>query len=132
MKINRCMALLSICAFACVALPADATDRIRAGQWVGTTTFDGKTRPASTCMTQSDADAMNGDAKAIRTYMEKAIPPTICKLTDIKVDGNQVTYTSVCSGAAANTVATTYHGDSFESTNTRGAKTEAKWVGACK
>jgi hypothetical protein len=112
-------------------LPAGAADRVHAGQWDGTTTFDGTTRPASTCIAQDDADAMNGDAASIRAYLEKVIPPTMCTLKDIKVDGDQVTYTSVC-GGMANTIATNYHGDRFESTNTRGAKTEAKRVGACK
>ncbi len=131
MGIHRTFALLSTFALACVALPAGAADRVHAGQWAGTTTFDGTARPSSTCIAQGDADAMNGDAASIRAYLEKVIPPTICTLKDIKVDGDQVTYTSVC-GGVANTVATTYHGDRFESTNTRGAKTEAKRVGTCK
>ncbi|GAA0709789.1 hypothetical protein GCM10009105_10500 [Dokdonella soli] len=131
MRTHRTIALLSAATFACVVLPAGAADRVHAGQWAGTTTFDGTARASSTCIAQSDANAMNGDAESIRVYLDKVIPPTICTLKDIKVDGDQVTYTSVC-GGVANTVATTYHGDSFESTNTRGAKTEAKRVGACK
>jgi hypothetical protein len=83
-------------------------------------------------MSQSDADAMNGDVKSVRAYLEKVIPPTICKVTDIKVNGGQVIYTSVCGGGAKNVVTTTYHGDSFEGASTGGTKTEAKLVGACK
>jgi hypothetical protein len=132
MKTNRYIAPLSMFAFACLALPAHAADRIRAGQWIGTWTGGGRTRNTSNCMTQGDADAINSDAKSVRVYLEKVIPPTICKLTDIKVDGGQVIYTSACGGGAANVVTTTYHGDSFESTDTNGAKSVAKLVGACK
>ena len=133
MKTNQHIAMLFTCAFAFLAVPAEAADRIRAGQWVGTTTMTGgRTRPSSNCMTQSDADALNGDAKSVQAYLEKAIPPTICKLTDIKLNGGQVVYTSVCGGGAPNVVTTNYHGDSFEGTSTGGVKTEAKLVGACK
>ena len=88
-------------------------------------------RPTSTCMTQSDADAINGDVKSIQAYLEKIIPPTICKVTNIKVSGGQITYTSVCAGKE-NAITTTYRGDSFESTDSSGAKSQAKWAGTCK
>jgi Protein of unknown function (DUF3617). len=132
MKTNLYKALFLTCAFACLALPAEAADRIRAGQWVGSTTMTGRTRPSSNCMSQSDADAMNGDVKSVQAYLEKAIPATICKLSDIMLNGGQVVYTSVCNGGAKNVVTTNYHGDSFEGTSTGGVKTEAKLVGACK
>jgi hypothetical protein len=131
-KTNHHKALFLTCIFASVALSAEAADRMRAGQWTGVTTIPGRTIPTSTCMSQSDADAMNGDVKSVRAYLEKAIPPSICKLTDIKVNGGQVIYTSACGGGTANVVTTTYHGDRSEGSSTGGAKTEAKWVGACK
>jgi hypothetical protein len=130
-KTNSYMALLPMFAFACLVLPAHAADRMRAGQWVGATTVTGKTFTTSNCMAQRDVDAMNGDAQSVRGYLETTIPPEICKLTDIKVSSGQVIYTAVCRGAA-NVVTTTYHGNSFESTSTNGAKSEAKLVGACK
>jgi hypothetical protein len=135
MKTNRYMPLISMFAFACLALPADAADRMRAGQWVGTTTAAGRTFNTSNCMAQSDVDAMNGDVESVRAYLEKVIPPAICKLTDIQVNGGQVIYTSACRAGAATvvtTVTTAYHGDSFESADTKGTKSEAKLVGACK
>ena len=132
MKTIRYIPLLSTFAFACVALPADAADRMRAGQWVGTTTVTSRTFNTSNCITPSDADEMNGDAKSIRTQLEKSIPPEICKLTDIKVNGGQVIYTAICKVGPPNVVTTNYHGDSFESTSTNGTKSEAKRVGACK
>lgn len=132
MKTNHHKALLLTCVFACVAPSADAADRMRAGQWVGTWTGGGRTRPTSTCVAPSDAEAMNGDVKSVRAYLEKIIPPTICKVTNIKVSGGQINYTSVCAGGKENVITTTYHGDSFESTDTSGARSEAKWIGACK
>jgi hypothetical protein len=102
---------LPMLAFVCLALPAEAADRMRAGQWAGTTTIPGKTFTSSNCITQADADAMNGD---------------------IKVDDGQVIYTSKCGGGAANVTTTTYHGDSFVSSDSKGTKSEAKLMGACK
>jgi len=131
MNANLHKALLLTCLVACVALPADAADRMRPGQWVGEWTGGGRTRHTSTCVTQSDADAINGDVKSVRAYLEQIIPPTICKVTNIKVSGGQIAYTSVCAGKE-NAITTTYHGDSFESTDASGAKSEAKWAGACK
>ena len=43
------------------------------------------------------------------------VPPSICKLSDIKLNGGQVVYTTLCTGAKENVITTTYHGDSFES-----------------
>ena len=129
---NRTIALLSTLVFTCLALPAEAADRMRTGQWVGTTTFNSRTINTSNCVTPGEADAMNGDAKSIRTNLEKAIPPEICKLTDIKVTGGQVIYTSTCKVGAPTVVTTNYHGDSFESTSSSGTKSAAKLVGACK
>jgi len=82
-------------------------------------------------MAQADVNAINGDAASVRAYLEKIVPPAICKLTDIHVDGSQIIYTSVCSGKE-NVITTNYHGDSFESADTGGAKSSAKRVGACK
>ena len=132
MTANRCLLQLSILVLAFLVLPADAADRMRAGQWAGTTTFPGKTVASSQCITQADADAMNGDAKSIQAYLETIIPPTICKLTDFKIDGGQIIYTSTCGGGAANVTTATYHGDSFVSLDSKGTKSEGKLMGACK
>ena len=131
MKTNRTVTI-SMFVFACYALPAHATDRMRAGQWNGTTIAGGRTFPTSSCISQSDADAMNGDAKAIQAYLEKIIPPQICKITDVQVQGGQVVYTASCGSVAPKVVTTSYHGDSSEGTDNTGTKTEAKLVGPCK
>ena len=135
MKTNRCLSSLSVIVFIGIALSAQAADRMRAGQWVGTTIVDGKTYPTSSCISQSDAAAINGDAKAVKAYLETIIPPEICKLTDVKAEGNLVIYTASCSGGSkktVKTVTTSYYGDRSEGTDTTGSKIEAKLVGACE
>ena len=131
MKRNHRNALLLVTLSACLGLPAEAADRMRAGQWEGTWTGGGRTRATSECVTQAQADAMNGDAGAVRAHLEKIIPAAICKVTNIKVSAGQIDYTSVCAGKE-NAITTIYHGDRFESTDSGGARSEAKRVGACK
>jgi hypothetical protein len=135
MNTHRYLPLIAMLAVAGLSLPAAAADRMRVGQWVGTTTTAGRTFNSSSCMAQGDVDAMNGDAASVRAYLEKVIPPEICKLSDIRVNGDQVIYSTACQAAGAavvTTVTTTYHGNSFESVDTRGTKSEAKLVGVCK
>jgi len=132
MNTNRRFAALSMLLVTSFALPAWAADRIHAGQWVGTTIVGGKTYPTSSCLSQSDADAMNGDAKAVEAYLKTIIPPEACQITNVRVDGNKVIYSASCGGAAAKVVTTVYHGDSSEGTDSTGAKIEAKRVGMCK
>ena len=131
MKISRFVPLLGALACACAAVPAYAADRMHAGQWAGTTTAAGRTYTSSSCLTQGDASAMNGDVGSIRAYLEKTIPPSICKLSDIKANGDQVSYTAACRGGAPAVVTTSYHGDSFESADTKGTRSSGKRVGAC-
>jgi hypothetical protein len=132
MKINRYLNLLPMLVITCMALPANATDRMRAGQWVGTTVVGGRTIPNSSCISKGDADAMNGNAKEVQAYLEKIIPPSICKITNVKVDGGQIIYTASCGALAPRVVTTSYHGDSSAGTDSIGTKTEAKLMGACK
>ena len=135
MKCNRYLTSLSMLLFLGVGLSARAADRVRAGQWVGTTIVAGKTYQTSSCMSQADAAAMNGDAAAVTTYLETIIPPEICTLTDVKANGNQVVYTASCTAGTTKTVktvTTAYYGDHSEGTDSVGGKITAKLVGACK
>lgn len=132
MKLNCRFAALSLFAVACLAPPGYAADRMRVGQWTGTTIAGGRTFPSSSCISQSDADAMNGDARSVRAYLETIIPPAICKITDVKAEGNQIIYTASCGSNAPRVVTTSYHGSSSEGTDSAGSKTEAKWLGPCK
>ena len=132
MKPNRYSTGLFLLMLSGLGLSGQAADRMRPGQWTGTTMVGGKTYETSTCMSQRDAAAMNGDAKA---YLETIIPPEICKLTDVKADGNKVIYTASCSGGSVKTVktvTTVYYGDRSEGTDSLGGKITAKLVGACK
>ena len=135
MKTNRYVISLLPLMFIGLGFSAQAADRVRPGQWVGTTIVGGKTYPTSSCVSQRDAAAINGDAKAVQAYLETIIPPQICKITDVRADGNQVIYTASCIGGAVKTVktvTTSYHGDRSDGTDSTGSKTEAKLVGACK
>lgn len=123
---------LAVLAIAGLPVMSPAVDRIRPGQWTGTTVVDGKTYPTTNCMTQKDADALNGDAAAVTAYLKTIIPPEACKITDVRADGNQVIYTATCGARPAKVVTTTYHGTTLEGTDSSGAKITAKLVGACK
>ena len=130
---KRCSLLIvSTLLFASLGLTALVADRVRSGQWVGTTIVGGKTYPTSSCVSPSDTLALNGDAKAVQGYLEKIIPPEICKITDVKVDGGQIVYTASCGKGGSKVVTTTYHGDHSEGTDSTGGKTEARLVGPCK
>jgi hypothetical protein len=119
-----------------LGLYARSADRVRAGQWVGTMIVGGTTHETSSCLSQSDAAAMNGDAPAVKAYLETIIPPQICAITEVKADGNQIIYTASCRGGGGvnttKTVTTTYFGDRSEGTDSLGGKTQARLVGACK
>jgi len=132
MRTNRSPIVASILLVGCVGLWALAADRVRPGQWTGTTVVGGKTYQTSTCLSPADATALNGDAKAVKGYLESIIPPEICAITDVKVDGSQIVYTASCGKSGSKVVTTSYHGDHSEGTDSTGGKTEAKLVGPCK
>jgi hypothetical protein len=124
--------LLLSCIVTGMAVPAGAADRVRPGQWETTLTVAGHTMTKSMCMSQSDADAINGDLRSVRAKVERDVAAGGCKVMDVKINGNQITVTSVCRDGKENVGTTTYHGDSLESVNTNGAKSQSKRVGACK
>jgi hypothetical protein len=126
----RLRVLLAMCA-AAVVLPAEAADRMRPGQWVGTTVAGGRTFATSSCISQADADAMNGDAKSVQGYLEKIIPAESCKISSVKVDGSKIVYSAACGGRPPRVVTTIYHGSSSEGSDSSGSKTDGKLTGAC-
>jgi len=132
MKTQYHRVLLAAGLLACFGLVAEAADRVRPGQWELTITVAGRTIAKSTCMTQRDADAINGDAQSIKAYAEKVSAPAACKVTNVTINGDQVVVTSVCASEQENVGTTTYHGDRFETVNTNGTTSHAKWVGVCK
>ena len=42
------------------------------------------------CVSQSDADAINGDAHSLKAYVERINAPAGFKVTDVTITGNQV------------------------------------------
>jgi hypothetical protein len=132
MKVTIWSHALFVPSLICLAMPAEAADRVRPGQWVGTTVAAGRTFPTSSCISQADADAMNGDAKSVQAYLEKIIPAQSCKITGVQVSGSTVVYSAACGGQPPRVVTTIYHGTSSEGTDSSGSKTDGKLVGACK
>lgn len=130
--------VIGVFALICVGVAvsaAPAADRMRPGQWVGTTIVGGKTYPTSSCVSPQDAMHMNGDAKTVQSYLETIIPPEICTISDVSAEGTRVVYTASCTAGTVKTVktvTTVYFGDRSEGTDSTGAKTNAKLVGVCK
>jgi hypothetical protein len=132
MNASPCLRVLFVLCAMCLVLPTQAADRMRPGQWVGTTVAGGRTFPTSSCVSQADADAMNGDANSVQGYLERIIPAESCKITGVKVDGSKVIYSAACGGQPPRIVTTIYHGTSSEGTDSSGAKTDGKLIGSCK
>ena len=131
-SVLRVSTLLSI---GIAASASPATDRMRPGQWVGTTIADGKKYPTSECMSPQNAVLLNGDAKAVQSYLETTIPPEICRISDVKADGPRVVYTASCTAGTMKTVKTVtsvFFGNRMEGTDSAGGKSDAKLVGPCK
>jgi hypothetical protein len=123
--------LLAVCVTS-IMLPATAADRVRPGQWEGTTVASGRTFPSSSCLSQADANAMNGDTNSVQGYLEKIIPAGSCKLANVKVDGDKIVYSALCPGQPPRVITTIYHGTSSEGSDSSGSKSEGKLVGPCK
>jgi hypothetical protein len=114
-----------------LALSAHAADRARAGLWQGQVTIEGQTVTQTVCMSQADANAINGDAASVRAYVERVNGPAGCKVKDVQIAGNRVVATTICSGQT-NVNTMTYHGDTMESETSDGVKSTSRWIGPCK
>ncbi len=75
---------------------------------------------------------MNGDATSVKAYLETVVPPSVCKIADVRTVGNQIVYTAICGGQAPRIVTTSYRGDSWDGSDSIGTKTQAKLMGPCK
>lgn len=131
----KCHPLTAICltiTLSCLAGGATAANRVKAGQWETTVQMLGRTMTKSTCLSPADATAINGDKQSIAEYAERVAAPAGCKVSDVRIDGDRVSVTSVCASGKPHVGTTTYHGDRWETVNTNGAKSRAKWVGPCQ
>src|SRR4051794_13796126 len=83
-----------------ITMSAAAADRVRAGQWETTMTV-GQGKPAVTthCITSSEAGLMNGDAAALRKYVEESTAQKTkgrCAVRSVVVEGNRTIVTIAC------------------------------------
>jgi hypothetical protein len=130
MKHTSAHLALSIAMLALAVTPAQAADRVHAGQWEVTIGDGAPGTTTRSCVTAAHASVANGEDKSFREYLVKAAAEGGCTVKDVKVSGNQVTIDSVCAGEQ-NVNTTTYHGDWYEQVNSNGLKVRAQRIGAC-
>ena len=137
MALALLMALVGVTASAALA-----QERMRTGLWEMTTTKDGQVINTGTrCFTAAEAMSTNGDAKTLRGTMDVSFAKASCRVKDLTVAGNTVSYVVDCgSGADAHTLSSvaTYRGDTVESQmtvkragSTDTLTTKGHRVGAC-
>jgi hypothetical protein len=126
--------LLVACTASWLAGTTSAAERIQAGAWEQTLAIGGKTITRPQCISQSDADAINGDAASIRGWLEKLSLPIekVCTIKAVKISGNTVTVTKSCPDGRESVGTTTYYGDHYETVNSVGIKSEGRRIGPCK
>jgi hypothetical protein len=111
-----------------------AADRVRTGQWETTMTIgQGKPTVTTHCITPREAELMNGDAAALRKYVEESTAQKTkgrCAVRSVVVEGNRTIVTIAC-GKTQVVGTTTYHGDHYESSSSNGTKLVGKRLGAC-
>jgi hypothetical protein len=113
--------LLALIALAFVAASLRAEDRMRAGLWEVTTTYNGKPSAShNTCFTPALVEIANSPAKMLREATEKASTKSGCTLKDFKMDRNTISMTQVCGARTAVVLSTlsTYSEDTFETVAT--------------
>ncbi len=136
--LKRTLLLISLCSLLLAATPPlRAADRMAAGKWEFTMTGNGESRTFSQCMTQDQANEMNGDAKAARAYAEKRAKGK-CTIKSYDIQGDTVKYSLACGDRTIDSTST-FHGDTSEGTlrtttadgkvDTRTVK--ARRLGAC-
>jgi hypothetical protein len=117
-----------------VRIAGASADRVQAGMWETKMTI-GSAKPmvSKHCITASEATQMNGDAAALRKYVEQSTAAKTrgrCSVKSVKVEGNRTIVTIAC-GKTEVVGTTTYHGDHYESTSSNGTVMVGKRLGAC-
>jgi ketosteroid isomerase-like protein len=129
----RLIVLLSSATLLLHAGSAAAADRVKAGQWETKMTMGGRPMVSAYCITAAEAKLMNGDAAAVRRYVEESTEKNTrgrCSVKRVTVSGNRTVVTIVC-GKSEVVGTTTYHGDHYESTSSDGTTLTGKRIGAC-
>ena len=117
-----------------------AQERMRAGLWEVTSSFNGKPSGTlgNTCYTPAMVAFGNQPANAIREATEKTTTKRGCTLKEFKIDGNTMSMTKVC-GLKSSVITSTYTGDTFETVDkstTNGAtevmRMTGRRIGDCK
>jgi hypothetical protein len=108
---------IAIVAMIVAASSLVAQDRIRPGMYEITTIKNGRTTVTSHCLNAAAVSASNGDANSLKEGLENSTAARNCTSKDFKLDGNVISFTTICSGIAVSS-STTYKTDSFETVMT--------------
>jgi hypothetical protein len=136
--VKQTLLFTSICALLLAgALSLRAAERMAAGQWEFTLTGSGESRTVKQCVTEDQANEMNGDTKTARGFAEKRAKGR-CTIKSYDIQGNTVEYSLVCGDRTIDS-RTTFAGDTSEgtlTTTTADGKVDARTVkarrlGAC-
>jgi Zn/Cd-binding protein ZinT len=118
-------------------VPAWGAERMKGGQWESTAVVRGHSRTSTHCVTPGELKAVNGTSAEFRAYIEETTKAAKCKVENLKIDGNTVSFTTACAKTSVDST-TTYHGDHLETVmNTKGGsdsvtrQVKARWLGAC-
>lgn len=130
--------LPSLAALLLLATPsAWAAERMQVGQWEMTSLVRGHSQTSTHCVTAQEAKAVNGSPADLRAFLEETTQAAHCKVENLKMEGNTVSFTTVCAKTSLDST-TTYHGDHFEVVmNTKGGgdsamrTVKARRLGAC-
>jgi hypothetical protein len=128
------MSLLAAATFVFASASAAAADRVHSGEWeTKMTPPSGAPIVTKHCITDAEARLINGDAAALRKYVEDSTAKNTrgrCAVKKVDVNGNRTVVTIAC-GKLEVVGTTTYFGDRYESSSSNGTKLTGKRVGAC-
>jgi hypothetical protein len=106
--------LPSLAALLLLAPPsAWGAERMQGGQWEMTSLVRGHSQTSTHCVTPEELKAVNGTPTEFRAFIEGTTTAAHCKVENLKMEGNTVSYTSTCAKTSIDST-TTYHGDHFE------------------
>src|SRR5947199_2947945 len=106
--------LLSLAALLLLATPAAwGAERMKGGQWEMTSLVRGHSQTSTHCVTPDELKAVNGTPAEFRAFIEGTTTAAHCKVENLKMEGNTVSYTATCAKTSMDST-TTFHGDHYE------------------